>query len=228
MLRLFPVWNWLLIKDVVLWVIFVATPIFFKAGMRKLDTYPLSKMISDNFAWSALLEFFIGSFTFHLGVELIVIPFFAFIAIIKEWTHSNPAYKNYQRICDGITMFSGTLLLFFTIRVAINVISTEGAINTLVSFSIPIIFSIAFLPIIYLLAVWAQYHDLFVRIYIRNHISKNGLRIKEAKIFLACGLSYKKLLSFRNAYTDYIVSIRSANDDEDFFSFIEKFKKEHQ
>ena len=67
----------------------------------------------------------------------------------------------------------------------------------------------------------------FVRMYIRNHLSKKGLFPKKFRVFHACGFSYKKLLSFRNAYTDHITSIRSANDDDTFISFVAAFKKNH-
>ena len=223
-LQVLPLWEWVLIKDVILWVLFVATPIFFKAGTRKLDTYPFSRMVLDNFLLSAFLEFFIGTFTFSLGAELIVIPVFTFITVLKDFNRKNTP-KEHLKVYDGIAVVAGAVLFFCTVKVAIDVISSEGLISTLVSFSIPVIFSVAFLPVIYLLAVWAQYHDLFVRLYIRNHISKQGLFIKKINVFLACGLSYKKLLSFRKSYTDYIASTCSANDNEDFFVFVKSFKK---
>ena len=90
-----------------------------------------------------------------------------------------------------------------------------------------ILLAIAFVPVIYFLAIWAQYHDLFVRMYIRNRLNKKGLFPKKFRVFLACGFSYKKLLAFRSAYTNYITSIRAANDDGTFLSFVATFKKEH-
>ncbi len=225
-LQFFPFWNWILLKDVILWVLFVATPIFFKAGTRKLDTYPFTQMILDNFLASAILEFFISSFTFSLCAEFVTIPVFTFITILKDYNRDNPKHKKHQKVYDGFAIFAGLILLFFTAKIAIDVIASEGIIPTLISFCIPVMFSVAFLPVIYSLALWAQYHDLFVRMYIRNHLSKKGLFPKKFRVFLACGFSYKKLLSFRTAYTNYITSIRSANDDDTFLSFVAAFKKE--
>ena len=36
----FPFWDWLLIKDVVTWVLFVATPICFKVGTKRTADFP--------------------------------------------------------------------------------------------------------------------------------------------------------------------------------------------
>ena len=226
-LQFFSFWDWVLVKDVILWVLFVATPIFFKAGTRKLGTYPFTKMVLDNFLGSAILEFFIGSFTFSLGAEFITIPIFSFITILKDYDRNNPTHAKHQKVYDGLAACAGLALLFFTIEKAIDVISCEGIIPTAVSFCVPVIFSIAFVPVIYFLAIWAQYHDLFVRMYIRNRLNKKGLFPKKLRVFLACGFSYKKLLAFRRAYTNYIASIRAANDDDTFLSFVATFKKEH-
>lgn len=56
-LHFVPFWEWALLKDVVIWVLFVATPICFKAGTRKIKDYPFKQMVIDNFLWSAFLEF---------------------------------------------------------------------------------------------------------------------------------------------------------------------------
>ena len=38
-LQFLPFWEWILLKDVIIWVLFVATPICFKAGTRKNKDY---------------------------------------------------------------------------------------------------------------------------------------------------------------------------------------------
>ena len=126
-------------------------------------------------------------------------------------------YKEISEVC--------IILLGFTIDKAVKVIAQDGIVDVLVSFSIPIIFSVAFLPVVYFLAVKGQYHDLFVLVRIRNIDGEKMLSLKKRKIFMACGLSYKKLLNFRKAYTtEYIGKVCFGNDDDTFLSFVESFK----
>lgn len=224
-LHFIPFWEWVLLKDVVIWVLFVATPICFKAGTRKIKDYPFKRMIIDNFIWSAILEFFVGAFTFSFLTEMIILPVFTFITILKDYDRDAPSHKQYQKIFDGIATVAGLLLLFFTAKEAITTVTKEGAISLLVSFSIPAIFAVAFLPVVYALAVTVKYHDLFVRLYIRNHMSKVGLSRKKRKIFLACGLSYRKIQRFEQAYSQYISTICAANDDASFYDFVADFRK---
>lgn len=227
-LQFIPLWNWLLVKDVIIWVLFVATPICFKAAVnRKNNQYPFKHMVIDNFVWSALLEFFIGAFTFKFIAEIFVVPTFSLIVLLQNHDRENEKYRGAHKLLDGISVITGLLLLVFTIDKAINVIAQDGIVDVLISFCIPIIFSVAFLPVVYFLALKGLYHDLFVLIRIRNKENEKMLSLKKKKVFKACGLSYRKVQDFRKAYTTkYIGKVCFGNDDNTFLSFVENFRKE--
>ena len=227
-LQFVPLWNWLLVKDVIIWVLFVATPVCFKAAVnRKKNQYPFKRMVIDNFVWSALLEFFIGAFTFTFVAEMFVVPTFSLIVLLQNHDRENEKYRGAHKLIDGISVITGLLLLVFTIDKAINVIAQDGIVDVLISFCIPIIFSVAFLPVVYFLALKGLYHDLFVLIRIRNKENKKMLSLKKKKVFKACGLSYRKVQNFRKAYTTkYIGKVCFGNDDNTFLSFVENFRKE--
>ena len=226
-LQFVPLWNWILVKDVIIWVLFVATPICFKAAVnRKKNQYPFKRMVIDNFIWSAILEFFIGAFTFSFLAEMFIVPAFSLLVLLQNHDRENEQYKSVNKLLDGMSVITGLILLGFTIDKAVKVIAQDGIVDVLVSFSIPIIFSVAFLPVVYFLAVKGQYHDLFVLVRIRNKDGEKTLSLKKKKIFKVCGLSYKKLLRFRKVYTtEYIGKVCFGNDDETFISFVESFKK---
>jgi hypothetical protein len=227
-LQFIPLWNWILVKDVIIWVLFVATPVCFKAAVnRKKNQYPFKRMVIDNFVWSALLEFFIGAFTFTFVAEMFVVPTFSLIVLLQNHDRENEKYRGAHKLIDGISVITGLLLLVFTIDKAINVIAQDGIVDVLISFCIPIIFSVAFLPVVYFLALKGLYHDLFVLIRIRNKENEKMLSLKKKKVFGACGLSYRKVQDFRKAYTTkYIGKVCFGNDDNTFLSFVENFRKE--
>lgn len=226
-LQFISLWNWILIKDIIIWVLFVATPICFKASVnRKKNQYPFKQMVIDNFVWSALVEFFIGTFTFSFIAEMFIVPTFSLLVLLQNYDRNNEKYRSTHKLFDGISVITGLLLIIFTIEKAIAVIAQDGFVDALISFCIPIIFSIAFLPVVYFLAVKGQYHDLFVLVRIRNKEGDKMLSLKKRKIFGACGLSYRRIRSFRNAYTtEYIGKVCFGNDDDTFLSFVERYKK---
>lgn len=226
-LRLFPFWNWVLIKDVIIWVLFVATPIFFRAATNKKTTDdPFKKMVLNNFIGSAIIEFFIGAFTFSFWSELFIVPVFTLLILLQNFDRKNEKYASVHKLLDGVTIITGLLLFVCTINKAIDVIAQDGIVDVLISFCIPIVFSIAFLPIVYFIAVKALYHDLFVRIRVRNKDGDEILSVKKKEVFSVCGLSYRKIKQFITAYhTEYIGKVCFGNDDEAFLSFVDDFKK---
>ncbi len=220
-------WDWKLVKDVVIWVLFVATPIFFKAASNKKGKeYPFKNMIIDNVTWSAILEFFIGAFTFSFFAEMLMVPTFAFFVIQQNHDRDNIKYKSVNNVIDIIVIIMGLGLIGGTVYKAIVVTTQVGFTDVLVSFCIPVILSIAFLPVIYLLAIKNLYKELFVFIRIRNKESNQILAIKKRKVFMACRMSYRRIQKFRELYiSEYISKICSANDDETFLIFVENFRK---
>ena len=223
-LQFIPFWDWLLIKDIVIWVLFVATPICFKAAVnRKKTQYPFKRMVIDNFVWSAILEFFVGAFTFSFVAEMFVVPVFSFLVLLQNYDRKNEKLKDIHKLLDGISVIAGLVLLVFTIDTAIDVIKQDGVVDVLVSFCIPIVFSMAFLPVVYALAVRGKYHDLFVRMKIRNKGDDCELKIKKKAVTRACRLSYKRLCQFEEVYySKYIPTTCSGNDDETFLAFVKK------
>lgn len=226
-MQFLPFWDWILIKDVIIWLIFVATPITYKAASKKDRDYPFNKILKDNFLWSAILEFFISSFTFNFWIELIfVIPGFNLLTILKDFNREDPKYKEVQKIFDGMAVIAGLILLVCTIKAAIISVRENGITDVLVSFCVPIIFSVVFLPIVYFLAVKSLYHDLFCLVSIRNKENDKILMKKKWKIFYTCGFSYPKIQNFRKVYTtQYIGKVCFGNDDNTFLSFVERFKR---
>lgn len=222
----FAFWDWILIKDVIVWVLFVATPICFKLGTKRTNDFPFRKIVAENFTSSAILEFFVGAFTFSFGAEMIAVPAFSLLVIMQNYDRSNPKYQSLHKVIDGITVVVGFVLLWFTINVAIEVISTDGIADVLVSFCIPVLFSIAYLPVIYYVAVKALYHDLFVRIRIRNIDGEKILSLKKKAVRRACGISYWRIQEFSRSYThDFIGKVCFGNDDNSFFDFVDSFRK---
>ena len=186
-------------------------------------------MVLDNFIASAIIEFFIGAFTFSFWSELFVVPAFTLLILLQNFDRGNEKHASVHKFLGGASIIMGLILFICTINKAIGVIAQNGIVDVLVSFCIPIIFSVAFLPIVYFIAIKGLYHDLFVRIRIRNKDGDKIFSAKKKKVFSVCGLSYRKIKQFITSYhTEYIGKICFGNDDDSFMSFVDKFKKEYR
>ena len=109
------IWEASYLKDVLEWVVFVGTPLCFKAVNHNDEHYFLNCLVS-NFKLTALLEVIIGSYTFPLVVELIIQPLFVLLIIINEFSKREKAYENLTRFTELISSIVGIWMLCEIIR----------------------------------------------------------------------------------------------------------------
>ena len=65
-----PFRNWIYVKDITFWLLFVGIPTCFHSVGDKLETHYFRNILIDNFKFTALVEFITVTFTFPFAVEL--------------------------------------------------------------------------------------------------------------------------------------------------------------
>lgn len=211
-----PFWKWPYLKDIVMWVFFVGVPVCFKAAQRSIEDNFFRDMLIDNVKWTAVLEFLMGSFTFSLFGELALQFVLLFLLRVQSSCKQNEKAASLKTAVDWIIAISGCVLIVLTVNVAVETYTDLGIMDYIVSFLIPLVLSILYLPVAYCMAVYSKYNTIYFQMERRNKDDIKTLRSKKRKIFFYCGLSRKKLIEFDKWYTAYICSIRSANDDDSF------------
>lgn len=188
-------WKWQYLKDIVMWVLFAGVPICFNAVNTKEKRY-FRNIIIDNLKFTALAEFIFGTFTFSFIAELIVQPIILFLFILRAMVEEKEKHRAFEQFLNAIIAISGILLICVTVKEAITSYISLNALDLLVSFLIPMVFSALYLPIAYLFAVYAKYQVLFIQMTFKSPKSKKEQRKHQWKVFAACGLSYKQICRF--------------------------------
>ena len=209
-------WNWIYLKDILLWIVFVGVPVCFNATKKNLEDHYFRNMVIDNLKWTAILEFIMGSFTFSLVGELILQLFLGMLILLQA-SCKEEKYAQLKKCIDWLLVITGIVLIGFTVKVAIAEFSKFGLVDSLVSLFIPLVFSVFYLPVAYCMAIYSNYNTLYVRMTIRNMDDSKLLRRRKVLTFICCGFSRTRLLELNKFYTQYIVSMRSAKDNHNQF-----------
>lgn len=217
-----PSWKWLYLKDIIMWVLLVGVPVCYKAAEKKIEDNYFRNMLTDNIKWTAVLEFLMGSFTFSLIGELVLQLVMGFLLIIQSSCKQDKKAAQLKTVIDWIIAITGLVLIVLTVKLAIQTYTDLGVIDLIVSFSIPLVLSILYLPVAYCMAVFSKYNTIYVRMVCRNKDNTQILRRKKRMVLWCCGLSRKKLIAFDKWYTEYIRTIRSVNDDDAFLELVHK------
>lgn len=208
-----PFWHLRYLKDIIIWIIFAGVPTCYKAVDNKEDHY-FRNIVADNFKFSAIVEFISGTFTFPFITELIIQPVIIFVFLLQAIAEREKKYEQVKKLLDWVIAIGGLLLTYYTVKIAISTYSELGTVDLIVSFAIPILFSIVYLPVAYLLAVYAKYQVLFIRMNWKLPSSQKVKRKYRLKVLFTCKLSYKRICRFEKEYASKIYTTMTESEFE--------------
>lgn len=214
-------WKWIYIKDIVIWVLFAGVPVCFNAVSKNIEEHYFRSIIIDNLKFLALVEFFVGTFTFNLVVEFIMQPVLVLFILLEVVAGTKDEYKEVKKLMNWVVSISGFIILGFTINVAITSYSKLDNVDNIVSFFIPIIFSLMYLPIAYGFVVYSKYEILFIRMCFKEPKDKITIYKHRLKVMGVCRFSYKDICKFEKEYIKYMY-VNMKHDE--FNELINNFK----
>lgn len=219
---LLPFWDAIFLKDIIIWFLFIGVPFCYNAVSKAEKEHYFTKLLKDNIKFIAVLEFLVGTFTFYFWIELLLQPILAFIILLQTISGTKEKWKATKKFLDIVVAFVGFMILFFTIRAALGKYETINPVNTIVSFCIPIVFSVLFIPCAYFLALIAKYEIVYMRMGFKEPKDRKIKFKRHMKVFLTCGLNYRKVCRFHN---EYIKRLYIMMKDEEFKQVLSDFKK---
>lgn len=217
-----PFWDWMYLKDIIIWVLFAGVPVCFNAVSKTIDKHYFRNMLIDNLKFVALVEFFTGTFTFNIVVEFILQPVLAFFLILQVVADTKEEYKSVKKLMNWIVSIAGLIILEFTIKTVIISFSDINAFNIIVSFCLPIVFSLLYLPFAHGFAVYAKYELLFIRMSFKEPNDKQIKRRHKLKLIRLCKFSYMKVCKFER---EYVKRMYITMKDTEFDSIIKEFRE---
>ena len=221
-LSLFPFWKNTYLKDIIIWIVFVGVPVSFSAVNKNSDYY--KSMIVKNFAISALLEFVMGTFTFSLIAELIIQPVLTVLIVFQVFSDNKEEYKVVNKFFTTIITIFGFVLIVLTIREIAIQGKQLNKFDLLIAFLTPIFYSIVFVPLAYLIAVYAKYEDIFCMFWFNDRTTEKAIaKSRRKQAIRVCGLSYNKQKQFKKHCA---IELTVNSTETDFERVIKDFKGE--
>jgi len=199
-------WDTSATKITILWLIGTAFIMLINTDKAASDKDYFRKTILKNLKLTLVLEFVINLYSFPLIIELIIIPTISFMVMISVFIGSKAKYK--QMIVSlnyALGLFGITLLIFTFYKIANNP-QDFATLHNLRNFLLPPTLTIAFLPFVYMVALFMTYRDVFIRIRIANRNSELHRNAKW-KIFQTYRLNLRRL----NRLSKEVSSLETTN-----------------
>lgn len=157
-------WSIALLKDTIFWVIFVELPLFVKTIQKAKDNHFFIELIKDNLAIVVIIEFVINFWTFSLITEIIIVPVTVFVGLLYAVAVREPQYLKVKRLLDWIFgVFSFVIIINSCKQLYKHPIEFFN-LSTLQAFLFPVLLLLLNLPVVYGLALYNIYEQVFIRV----------------------------------------------------------------
>lgn len=218
-----PFWENAFIKDITLWFIFSGLVCCMNAVSKEANEEYIKKVLKDNLKLTLVLEFILSTFTFNIWIELLIIPITTIIIMVNVIAEHQEEYAKVHKLLDIILAVAGFWILYETIKIGIHEYKELDALNTCISFMIPIVYSILIIPLEYIFELYSKYEKLFIRMSLKEEKGRKIQRRHRWLVINVCNLSVHKVLLFQKKYRSKMYSCMSG---EEFEKMIEEFKNE--
>ena len=188
------------IKDIIVWFLFSGLIYCMNAVSQEADEEFIRKVLKDNLKLTAILEFIISTFTFNIWVELAIIPITTMIVMMNVIAERKEEYEKVHKLLDIVLTVAGFWILYETIKIGIHEYKELDALNTFISFMIPIVYLILIIPLEYILELYSKYELLFVRMSFKEEKDKKIQRRHRWLVIKVCKLS----VHHPNGYYDLV------------------------
>lgn len=211
----FDFWSYVLLKDTVFWFVGTGFVILMNLNKAQKEEKFFVNTLRDNVKLILILEFVVNFHQFSLMAEMFILPILAFLAMLQAVAERDEKSKSVKTLIDWIFIIVGAIFLVLSVRNILYDIQGFANYSNLISFLLPIVLSIAFLPCAYLIAVSMNYETIFMRLgmYLKN---KKNLRYAKLRTFQKCGLKISKIRSI----SPKINSLRAESTREEIRNII--------
>ncbi len=162
-LRYIGVWRKTSPATILIWIICVAFMMLFKSDHANKHDFFKSK-VKENLRVVVIMEFIVNFYTLSFWLELLFIPLMAVIGGMMAIAERDSQYDPVRKLLNGFMVLVGIFLTGYAFRMAVLDFKGFATIATLESFVLPILLTLAFLPFVYLVAIYTTYESLFIRL----------------------------------------------------------------
>lgn len=160
----FEIWTLAQFKITALWLFVAGIPALMDIPEISKNPALLRAAAAKNFKLSLLLDFFVNLFKLPLLGEIIFVQFTALLGGLLVVAQSDDKYVPVQKLLNGVLIAIGLGFLIFETYKLITSFGAIANLDTLRDFSLPIIYNIAFIPLLWAMSIYAAYDSVFCRL----------------------------------------------------------------
>jgi hypothetical protein len=195
-------WDNSSLKETIVWAIGAGIVMFFNSTSIKTGKELLKKSLKDSIKLVVLVEFIVNFYVFPIAVEFFLVPLITILVLMQTVAgfQKDKKYEPTKKFLGALVALIGLVLIIYACSELTDKPNEFFTWQNLKLLLLPIMLTIAYIPSVYLLALYGAYESLFIRIdfFLKEQSSTSKLKAACAK---KCLLSVSRISKF----TPYLV-----------------------
>lgn len=176
------IWSSALLKDTLVWATISGLAMFFGYDQVTQKSKFFRRRIFAAFGLSVFLDVFVNLYTFSFPVELVLQPLLVVLVIVSAFSNNRLGYRQTKRLTDFLLAVIGFTVFFLTVRhVAMNWATLNKGFLA-AQLILPAWLTIGLLPFVYVIALYANYEEAFLRLSFTRKSLRHQARAKIALV----------------------------------------------
>lgn len=194
-------WDTSLLKDTIFWILFVELPLFAKTIEKAKDNHFFKQVIKENIALIVIVKFLLNFWTFGLITEIIIVPIIIIISVLSVLAARKLEHRQAKHFFEWIISIFVVVVIVNSVQHVFQTPNEIINIGVLKELLLPILLLVLNLPVVYGLALYKTYEDVFVRVK-GNKIDKPKIK---RRIFLFAGIYLSKISAVHDHLAQTVV-----------------------
>lgn len=212
-------WSSEATKTVVFW--YFATAIAALSHTEAVDGGFFRRLLVKNITVAAIIEFVVNLYTLPLPVELITTPVVAVIGVLIGISGTKSEFARVGKLLTGCAGIIG--ITYFMVSLFFTAFHFHETLNPekISVFVIPFILTLVFLPLLYLVKLYATMQDILVMTKLGFRNAPGLYSFARAEILRSCGLSLARAQFFQDHFRGQLWGL---TDEAEVHKLIAEFK----
>lgn len=187
-------WDSSSLKETIVWAIGAGIVMFFNSTSIKTGKDLLKKSLKDSIKLIIIVEFVVNFYVFPIAVEFLLVPLLTIIVLMQTVAiyQKDKKYEPTKKFLSALVAVAGLALIIYAFSELADNPKQFFTWQNLKLLLLPVMLTVAYIPSVYLLALYSAYESLFIRIdfFLKSQHNTTKLKAACAK---KCMLSVSKV-----------------------------------
>jgi hypothetical protein len=157
-------WDFSLLKGSLIWFFSVAVFSLFQVNKFSESPHKLKGLVADSFKLVVVIEYLVGAYTFHIAVELVLLPLIVLLSALVAFAETKPEYEPVHRFLNAVLVIVGAAILGSVMYLLVKDFEQLANRQAASDFVLPVILSALYTPFIAFMAVYSTYQTVLIRL----------------------------------------------------------------